>query len=99
MLNDNFPDYEIWIKTSSNSAYKIIYDHILDLNVITGDKINAGDIIGKVGDKNRTELQINKTEKNRKELSYCPFDFGTNEFISLHKSFTEIWCLSDIVVP
>jgi hypothetical protein len=98
-LNDNFPDYEVWIKMSSNSAYRIIYDHVLNLNISKGDKVNPGDILGIVGTGNRTELQINKTGTNNEELSYCPFDFGTSEFIDQHKAFAETWCLTDVVTP
>ena len=98
-LNDNFPDYEVWIKMSSNSVYRIIYDHILNLNVSKGDNVDPGDILGVVGTGNRTELQINKIDNNNKELSYCPFDFGTDLFIQQHKTFTETWCLTGTVVP
>jgi hypothetical protein len=98
-LNDNFPDYEVWIKMSSNSIWKIIYDHVLNLNISEGDIVNPGDVIGIVGTGNRTELQINKTINNNEELSYCPFDFGTSEFIQQHKIFTENWCLIDTVTP
>lgn len=98
-LNDNFPDYEVWIKTSSNSAYMLIYDHVLNLNISKGDKVEAGDVLGTVGSGNRTELQINKTGDDNKVLSYCPFDFGTSEFIQQHKNLGETWCLMDTVVP
>jgi hypothetical protein len=98
-LNDNFPDYEVWIKMTSNSVYRIIYDHVLDLEISKGDKVDAGDILGIVGTGSRTELQINKIGSNNDELSYCPFDFGTDEFIRQHKTFIETWCLIDTVVP
>ncbi len=98
MLNDNFPDYEVWIKMSSNSVWRIIYDHVLSLDISKGDNVNPGDKLGFVGTGNRTELQINKITDN-KELSYCPFDFGTSEFIQQHKIFTETWCLTETVIP
>jgi hypothetical protein len=98
-LNDNFPDYEVWIKMSSNSVYRIIYDHVLSLNISKDDKVDPGDILGIVGTGNRTELQINKIGNNNEELSYCPFDFGTSEFIQQHKTFTENWCLTETVKP
>jgi len=98
-LNDNFPDYEVWIKISPNSAWKIIYDHILNLNISKDDNVNQGDILGIVGTGNRTELQINKTINKNEELSFCPFNFGTSEFIQQHKIFTETWCLTDTVIP
>ncbi len=98
MLNDNFPDYEVWIKMSSNSIWTIIYDHVLNLNISENDNVNPGDVLGIVGTGNRTELQINKIINNE-ELSFCPFDFGNSEFIQQHKTFTETWCLTDTVIP
>jgi hypothetical protein len=97
-LNDNFPDYEVWIKMSSNSVWTIIYDHVLNLTISKDDNVNPGDILGIVGTGNRTELQINKII-NYEELSFCPFDFGTSEFIQQHKIFTDTWCLTDTVIP
>lgn len=99
MLNDNFPDYEVWIKMAANSAWRIIYDHVLNLGFSEGKNVVAGDTLGVVGTGNRTELQINKIVQDNRELSFCPFDFGTSEFIQQHKAFTEIWCLADTVVP
>jgi len=98
-LNDNFPDYEVWIKTSSASVFKLIYDHVVDLNVKKGDKVDAGTVLGKVGNGDRTELQINKSDRDKGELSYCPFDFATDDFISRHKQFTDTWCLTGTVRP
>jgi hypothetical protein len=98
-LNDNFPDYEVWIKMSSNSIWTIIYDHVLNLNISKNDNVNPGDLLGIVGTENRTELQINKIINNNEELSFCPFDFGTSEFIQQHKIFTETWCLNGTVIP
>jgi hypothetical protein len=98
MLNDNFPDYEVWIKTSTNSIWTIIYDHVLNLNISEKDNVNPGDALGVVGTGDRTELQINKII-NKEELSYCPFDFGTGGFIQQHTTFTETWCLTDTVIP
>jgi hypothetical protein len=98
ILNDNFPDYEVWIKMSSNSVWTIIYDHVLNLTISKGGNVNPGDILGIVGTGNRTELQINKIINNE-ELSFCPFDFGTSEFIQQHKIFTDTWCLTDTVIP
>lgn len=99
MLNDNFPDYEVWIRTSSASVYMLIYDHILDLRVGKGDQVIAGTVLGKVGEGKRTELQINKSDRKTGELSYCPFDFATDDFISRHKQFTDTWCLTETVRP
>ncbi|HNF10559.1 MAG TPA: hypothetical protein PLC44_03520 [Saprospiraceae bacterium] len=97
-LNDNFADYEIWIMPFSNSVYRIIYDHVTGVSVKEGVILNAGEIIGTVGIGNRTELQINKVI-NKSELAYCPFNFGTKEFIEAHKLISTSWCLQDTVVP
>ncbi len=96
-LNDNFPDYEVWIKTSSNSVYYIEYDHVLNLTVVEGEEVTAGAVLGTVGVGDRTELMVCVYDPD--SLAYCPFDFATEEFIQQHKSFTEKWCLEDAVVP
>ena len=96
-LNDNFPDYEVWIKTSSNSIYYIEYDHVLNLTVVEGEEVTAGAVLGTVGVGDRTELMVCVYDPYW--LVYCPFNFATEEFIQQHKSFTENWCLVDTVVP
>ena len=98
-LNDNFNDYEVWVKTSSNSIFRIIYDHVLNLNISKNNIVNPGDVLGVVGEGNRTELQINKTNGGNGDLSYCPFDFATSDFIQQHQAFTDTWCLTGTVVP
>jgi hypothetical protein len=98
MMNDNFPDYEVWVKPSANSVWRIIYDHVLNPEISDNDAVNPGDILGTVGEGNRTELQVNKIVNNS-ELSYCPFDFGTSDFIQRHIAFTGDWCIEETVVP
>lgn len=92
--NQGFDDVEIWVKPNPNSPWLIIYDHILVPNVSIGDTILPGDILGKVGESNRTELQLNNNE-----LAHCPLNFGTTAFIEKHLNISENWCLKDIVVP
>lgn len=75
--NDNFPDYEIDIIPYPNSVYHIIYDHIKNPQVNEGQQLNAGDVLGKVGDGARTELQIND---DRIGKSVCPSQFGNATF-------------------
>ncbi|HER08323.1 MAG TPA: hypothetical protein ENO20_05365 [Bacteroides sp.] len=96
--NEYFDDHEVWVKLSENSPWKIIYDHVSNLNHAVGDRVSAGDILGTVGENNRTEIMVNKTE-NFNDLSYCPFDFATTEFIEQHKLFTDVWCIEETVVP
>ncbi len=93
-LNDNFPDYEVWIKTSSNNIYYIEYDHVLNLAVTEGEEVTAGAVLGTVGTGNRTELMVCRYHP---DVAYCPFNFATEEFIQQHKSFTENWCLEDTI--
>jgi len=116
-LNDNFPDYEIHIAPTGNSIWAVIYDHIVNPTVSKGDEVNAGDILGQAGvwgfvgggvEASRTELQINKYGDG--ELSFCPLDFGTDEFNSLHNSMFQEFvdngiisyasiCLLESVIP
>jgi len=96
-LNDGFPDYEVWIRTSPNNMYYIEYDHVLNLAVTEGEEVTAGAVLGTVGTANRTELMVCVYYPD--SLAYCPFDFATEEFIQQHKSFTENWCLEETVEP
>lgn len=92
--NDGFSDFEIHIKPSSGSEWIIIYDHVKNISLLKGDKVEPETLLGIVGDGNRTELQINKNE-----LAYCPLQFRTNEFIQLHNTVSDNWCLLETVVP
>jgi len=97
-LNDNFPDYEVWIWTSSESVYYVQYDHVMDLNVSVGEEVTPNRVLGTVGIGNRTELTVGLIDGDE-EVVYCPFDFATEEFIQDHMSFTDEWCLVDTLVP
>ena len=96
-LNDNFPDYEVWVKTSTDNVYYVEYDHVLDLNIVVGEQVAPGRVLGIVGVGNRTELQIVRYVDG--ETAFCPFDFATDEFLQEHLSFTDEWCLEDTVIP
>ncbi|MCK8523619.1 M23 family metallopeptidase [Aquimarina sp. D1M17] len=97
-LNTNVDDYEVWIKTSENSEWLIIYDHILQLEVAIGDQIMPGQILGSTGVGHRVELQIN-TMANDQDIAHCPLDFGTSDFISQHNNISAGWCIEQTVVP
>ncbi|NMH89143.1 M23 family metallopeptidase [Flavivirga algicola] len=97
-MNSNIDDFEIWVKPSNNSQWLIIYDHILNIKVSVGDKINAGDVLGSIGIGNRTELQINQINHNQ-EIAYCPLNFGTNNFVQQHTNFSKNWCIAKTVTP
>ncbi len=111
--NDGLSDYEIHIALSKNSLWLIIYDHILEPVISVNDQVKAGDILGKAGEWSasvrRTELQINYT--GDKELSYCPLNFGTSDFIQKHENLLQELhnhskvthcssvCVQDTVIP
>ncbi len=83
-------DFEIHIKPFAQSRYLVVYDHIKNPTIAQGDRINAGTILGKIGDwdhdTGRIELQINVTQEDRSELSFCPTNFGTAVFNSQHEA-------------
>ncbi len=95
-LNSNFPDYEMAVRVSDE--WLVIYDHVSNLAVVEGTVVAPGDMLGTVGAKNRTELQMNRTVGGT-TLSYCPFDYATADFVQQHKAHTDTWCLTDTVVP
>lgn len=96
--NEGYSDYEIRIKPSKNSAWTLIYDHVLDPQISVGQSLSAGDLLGTAGEGNRTELQINKNNKGS-ETSYCPLDFGSDSFVQNHLSQADTWCLETTVTP
>jgi hypothetical protein len=76
-------DYAVMGKTSSHSKYKIEYDHIVNVAVHEGQVLQPGDLIGRIGEGGRTELQINKCLDDRDNGNYdaiCPSTFGTTAF-------------------
>ncbi|PXX24288.1 peptidoglycan DD-metalloendopeptidase family protein [Arenibacter sp. ARW7G5Y1] len=91
-------DYEIRIQPTATSQWLIIYDHVLEVAILEGDNIQQGDILGKVGLGNRTELQLNKTN-GANTISYCPLNYASNTFLEEHLSFMANWCLIETVIP
>lgn len=96
--NDGFSDVEIHIKPSLNSEWTIIYDHVKNISFSQGDFIEAGTSLGKVGDGNRTELQLNQGN-GKHAIAHCPLDFSTTAFTNAHLNFKEEWCLTKTVTP
>ena len=96
--NQGVADFEIHIKPTQSSKWTLIYDHVLEVTVVEGETIEAGDILGKVGVGNRTELQLN-SGSGEATLSNCPMDFGTESFVNLHFDYFETWCLTTTVIP
>ncbi|MFC1780471.1 hypothetical protein ACFLY9_02145 [Patescibacteria group bacterium] len=92
-------DYEISIKPTYDSRWLLVYDHVIPEEYLELDmKVNVGDILGKVGDGNRTELQVNEIFKSS-SLAHCPLNFASEEFTNDHKIFSQTWCHTETVVP
>ena len=98
LINQGIADWELHIQPQQNSEWLVIYDHVLEVTVVEGETIEAGDILGKVGVGNRTELQINKGKGTATE-AYCPLDYGTENFVNLHYDYFDIWCITPTVAP
>lgn len=70
-------DYEVFLMTQENSQWVIGYDHVTDLQVVQGQAVSVGDVLGKAALENngyyRYELQINHEEGDDTTM-YCPTD-------------------------
>lgn len=79
-------DWEIRI--TQGGRWTVIYDHVLNLTVSEGDVVEAGDQLGTAGNwsmtAGRTELQVNDDDADG--FSFCPLDFGTDEFNAAHEA-------------
>lgn len=99
VLNEGEPsDYEIHIQPTTTSQWLIIYDHVLEVAILEGNNVMQGDILGKVGLGNRTELQLNKG-KGEKTIAYCPLNYGSDAFLEEHLNFMTNWCIEETVIP
>lgn len=110
--NEGLSDFEIHIRTSSNNAWNVQYDHVLDPTVTEGSVVVAGEVLGGSGEwsgaMRRTELAVSDTENG--DLSYCPLDFGDDDFVARHEGLMdalndrgfgpfESLCAAETVVP
>ena len=57
-------DYELHVRPSRSSRYLVIYDHVKDLRVREGDRVEPGAVLGRIGNwsstEGRVELQIGR---------------------------------------
>ena len=106
-------DYEILIRLTNQSIYRIDYDHVRSVQVSVGQAVTAGQAIGQIGPfsdagghrNGRVELQINRGN-DAGTLAFCPRDFGTAEFNAAYAAAfsrfpvrgTSI-CIVDTVTP
>ena len=72
----NYVDYRIRIRASKNSLWYIIYNHVAQVKVKTGDIVVAGTVLGSVGTGNLVDLQANKISFESSGVKYestvCP---------------------------
>jgi hypothetical protein len=68
-------DYEVFVQPKEGSMWTVGYDHLVDVAVKKGDKVKAGDVLGKPAIQgnglHRFEIQINKDQSNT-TTHYCP---------------------------
>jgi hypothetical protein len=71
-------DYEVLIAPTADSPWRVSHDHVRDLKVSEGNKVTAGDVLGKPGtfsdNLGRTEIMVFKNQFD-KSLAYAPFKF------------------------
>ena len=81
-------DYEMQILPRNNRTYKVLLDHVNDLTVKEGDKVTAGQVLGKIGNEVgptefypdgiawycRTELMIKNLRDNVDVAPFSVFD-------------------------
>jgi len=72
----NYVDYRIRIRASKNSLWYVIYNHVAQVKVKTGDIVVAGTVLGSVGTGNLVDLQANKISFESSGVKYestvCP---------------------------
>lgn len=84
----NTQDYEVLIQPEENSQWTLGQDHISNLRVAKGDKVKAGDILGKVGtlggNLGRTEIMLWKSSSTR-PVTYCPLKYFDPQLLAQYK--------------
>jgi prepilin-type N-terminal cleavage/methylation domain-containing protein len=74
-VQPNSSDAEVFLQPKENSIWTIGYDHITNIAVKQGDRVQVGDIIGEAAVQNnglrRFEIQVNK-DVNGETTHICP---------------------------
>lgn len=102
-------DSEIHMRPSGAADYLIIYDHVVALQIVLGQSVSAGQVLGRVGlwvpGVGRTELQVNRGS-GQSAVALCPRDFGTAAFNAAHDAAFGRFpargasvCLTNLVQP
>jgi hypothetical protein len=86
--NPDQSDYEVRVVSLPGSQYTVVYNHVLDLWILQGSLVDAGDTIGQAGTWNestrRTQLLMT-TGSGTDRRAYCPLYYGDSSFIALHQ--------------
>lgn len=81
-------DYTVFVVCIPGSDYVVIYDHVLDPQVLVASALGPGEIIGLAGNFNlsmgRTIVQVTQGEGNNRR-SICPLNFGNEAFNAAHE--------------
>jgi len=102
-------DAEIHIEPAPGSVYLLILDHVRERRVGVGDRVVAGDVLGRIGwrgdSQGRTELQVNRDDEHG-SVALCPRAFGTPSFNEQHEqaraaatSSSPTLCMVETVSP
>jgi hypothetical protein len=102
-------DSEVHLRPPDAAQYLVIYDHVVSLQVATGQTVTAGQTLGRVGPftpgVGRTELQVNRAS-NEGTVAVCPREFGTVAFNTAHDAAFARFpargasvCLTSVVQP
>lgn len=107
-------DYEIQVVALPGSAYKIIYDHVLDVRFLEDQTVDPGDILGLAGTWNDTMRRVTLQVlygSGSDERAYCPLNYGDSAFNADHNKLLNDYnqrgispvydsiCLDDYVYP
>lgn len=79
-------DYEFSIQSLNDPSFFVVYDHLVNLKIALGDRVQPGDTLGnprpfspEIGS---VEIMINNWDT---KLSYCPFCFFSEEKVEDYK--------------
>ena len=73
-------DNEFSIQSLNDPSYTVVYDHLVNLKIQTGDRIQPGDPLGNprpwTSEVGGLEIMVNNLDT---KLSYCPLSFMNEE--------------------